>query len=333
MSRERAGAEVAPPPARASSVEGKPSIFRKEALAYHQRGFQQEGDLLRISPLWAHWAYWLLVSVVAVGVFYCLVGSLYEYASGPAVVRIEGRTALTVPEAGIVASVEVHPGEHVEAGQTLVTLMSEQERGALERIHQEFELHLVRFLRNPADEAARQSLTGLRAERELAETRLEARTLKAPFSGVVGDLRILPGQYLPAGTRVLSLSEGHERISLLAFLPGYYRPFLRPGMPLRMELDGFHYDYQEVRIESVGDQIIGPNELRRYLGADMSDAVKVEGSIILVRARLPSSSFVSEGQEFNYFDGMPARAEARVRAEPILTVLLPGLKGLFSHGG
>jgi membrane fusion protein (multidrug efflux system) len=162
---------------------------------------------------------------------------------------------------------------------------------------------------------------------------MAARTLKAPTAGSVGDLRIQPGQFLQAGTRVLSLSTGDTRVFLQAFLPGNYRPFLQPGMPLRVELDGFRYDYRELIIESVGEQIIGPNELRRYLGADLADSVTLEGSIVLVKARIPSTTFLNEGRVFNYFDGMPARAEARVRAEPILLVLFPGLKGLLPHGG
>jgi membrane fusion protein (multidrug efflux system) len=120
-------------------------------------------------------------------------------------------------------------------------------------------------------------------------------------------------------------------VSLLAFLPGHARPFLRPGMSLRVELDGFRYAYREVVIESVGDQVIGPVEVKRYLGPDLEDAVKVDGPLVLVKARMPSSSFESEGKVLGYFDGMSARAEARVRAEPIFLALFPGLKGLFTH--
>ncbi|MFP2928995.1 efflux RND transporter periplasmic adaptor subunit [Pyxidicoccus sp. 3LG] len=311
-------------------MEGRPSRFRKEALEYHARGVQEEGDVLRIAPAWTAWTFWLLVTLLVVALLCCVVGTLYEYASGPALVRVEGRTDLTVQEAGVVTSVAVQPGQHVEAGQVLVTFASDEEHGALERIRSEFDLQLVRFLRNPVDETARQALTSLRAEREQAEARMATRTLRARFAGVVGDVRIQPGQFLPAGTRVLSLTRGDPQLFLLAFLPGYYRPFLKQGMPLRVELDGFHYAYQTLTIDSVGDQIIGPTELRRYLGADLADAISLEGPIVLVKARLPSASFLSEGKVFNYFDGMPARAESRVRAESIMLVLFPGLKELFS---
>ncbi|MFP2957183.1 hypothetical protein ACLEPN_04950 [Myxococcus sp. 1LA] len=41
-------------------TDGRPSIFRKEALAHYQRVVQDEGDLLRISRRWTHWTFALL---------------------------------------------------------------------------------------------------------------------------------------------------------------------------------------------------------------------------------------------------------------------------------
>jgi membrane fusion protein (multidrug efflux system) len=81
----------------------------------------------------------------------------------------------------------------------------------------------------------------------------------------------------------------------------------------------------------VGDQIIGPSEVRRYLGADSADAVDLSGPMVVVRARIPSPTFTIKGRTFNYFDGMLAQADARVRTERILVTLIPGLKGALGH--
>lgn len=312
-------------------MEGKPSIFRKEALEHYQHHRRQEGDLLRIAPEWTRWTYALLVTLLVVGGLLCAVGSVSEYASGAALVRVERRTDVSAPVGGVVVSVAVKPGQRVTEGQVLVTLQSDEERSSLSRIQHESDLHLIRYMRDLSDVAARQSLTTLRAELELARSKLEARSLRAPVTGIVGDLRIQPGQYLAPGTQVASVVEDDAPVYLLAFLPGYYRPFLQPGMPLRVELDGFRYDYREVPIDSVGDQIIGPGELQRYLGPDLADAVKAEGPLVLVQARLPSRTFAREGRVFGYFDGMPAHAEVAVRSEPIALTLLPWLKVLFPH--
>ncbi|WP_224248156.1 efflux RND transporter periplasmic adaptor subunit [Hyalangium gracile] len=272
-----------------------------------------------------------MLAIFCAVVLFCAIGSVNEYATGPAVVRIVGKTTLAAETAGLVATVEVQPGQRVEKGQRLVTFASREETSLLERLDREFELQLVRFLRDPEDATARQALTTLRADRELAQARLDQRTLKAPFTGVVGDVRIQPGQYLPVGTPVLSLVGPDSQASLIALLPGYYRPFLQPGMPLRVELDGFRYDYREFTIDSVGNQVVGPGEVRRYLGMEVGDALSLEGPLVLVKVRLPAAAFISEGRELEYFDGMSARAEVRVRSENMLRLIIPGLRRLGSH--
>lgn len=121
-------------------------IFREEALRHHE-GAQEEGDVLRIAPTWTRWTYWALLALLLTGLLYSLLGTLPEYASGPAVVRVEGQSNLTVDAAGIVASVAVQPGQRVRAGQPLVTFRSQEETASLERIQHEFELQLSRVLR------------------------------------------------------------------------------------------------------------------------------------------------------------------------------------------
>jgi multidrug resistance efflux pump len=123
---------------------------------------------------------------------------------------------------GIVSSVEVRPGQRVAEGTPLVSFRSREETVSLERIQREFEL--LRVLRDPSDEAARQTLTSLRAERELAEARQQARTLRAPHEGVVTGLRIRPGQYVTPGESVVSVVGDKVDVSLV-------------------ELDGFHHEY------------------------------------------------------------------------------------------
>jgi multidrug resistance efflux pump len=305
-------------------------IFREEALRHHE-GAQQDGDVLRISPVWTRWTYWTLLGLLLMALVYSLLGMLPEYATGPAIVKVEGQSHLTVEQPGIVSSVEVRPGQRVEKGQALVSFHSQEETVSLDRIQREFDLQLIRVLRDPSDEGARQTLTSLRAEREQAVARQQARTLRAPQSGVVSDLRIHPGQYVTPGESVVSVLGDNVSVSMVALLPGGYRPTLEPGRPLRVELDGFPHEYHTFTIESVGDQIVGPGEVRRFLGPEIADALQLNGPMVVVRARLPSPTFKSKGRTFNYFDGMLARADARVRNERLLVSLVPGLKGALGH--
>src|SRR5207244_3125523 len=108
------------------------------------------------------------------------------------------------------------------------------------------------------DQQTRQSLAELRAARELAARRLEERQVIAPRAGVVRNLRIRPGQMLAAGDLVLTLADEAETgHSVVALVPGQFRPLLRAGMPLRFALDGYPQVSAALEIESVGDEIVG----------------------------------------------------------------------------
>jgi membrane fusion protein (multidrug efflux system) len=313
--------------------EPRDQLFRQEALQ-HYAEYRAHGNLLRLSPRWAAWAYGLLVAVLVVGALYAVFGTVYEYASGPAIVRIEGRTDLTARAAGTVADVLVRPGQRVAEGELLVRFYLSQEGAELDRIQHEFDGQLVKILRDPADQAARQALTSLRAQRELAQAHLEERSVRAPQAGVVSDIRIRRGQHLDPGDRLLTMVGAEARCAVVALLPGQYRPLLRPGMALRLELTGFKYAYRELQIDSIGDELVGPSEVKRYLGQDLADTVAVAGPVVIVQAHLPTSTFVANHRAFHYYDGMPGTAEARVRAESILVTLVPGLKAIFeSRGG
>lgn len=309
----------------------KSGIFRREALQHYAHG-DAEGALLQLTPGWARFSYWMLLAVLAFALAYAFAGRVHEYAAGPAIVRVDGRLDLTARLDGTVATVSVQPGQHVVEGQPLVQLFTEQERAQLESLQQEFDLELLKELRDPGDQAARTNLSSLRAQRELATAKLAERLIRAPHDGVVSDVRVRPGGHLGVGDVILTLVNDDATLSLVALLPGRYRPMLHPGMPLRFELTGYRYEYRDLAIDSVGDEVVGPTEARRYLGPGLGDIVTIDEPVVLVHARLPSRQFTSNGEEFHYFDGQPAMAQARVRSEPIAVTLVPGLKALFHHG-
>lgn len=310
-------------------AEIRQGLFREEALRHAHRGRGVEGDVLRLSPAWTRWAYWLLVAAFGVSGLYMALGTVYEYAAGPAVIWISGRSSLTATVAGTVEAVEVQPGQRVEAGAVLVRFRSEREVAELDRLQREFDLQLAKTLRDPSDEAARQSLTALRTQRDLARARVEQLSVRAQQGGVVGDVRIRPGQHLNPGDVVLTMLGEDTRCSIVAMLPAHYRPQLAPGMSMRFEVTGYRYAYQDMTIESVGTQIIGPNEVQRYLGSEIADTIKVEGPMVLVEARPSSRTFEVDGVQFEMHHGMNGLAEARVRSQTLLTTLVPGLRAVL----
>jgi biotin carboxyl carrier protein len=307
------------------------SIFREEALAardLHRRG---SGDVLRLSRAWTRWAYWLLVGVVVAGLSYAVVGRVSEYAIGPAIVRVEGRSEVTATAAGTVIGVEVGPGQRVAANDLLVRLYDGEEEAEFERVDRQYEIELVAALRDPADRAARQELSSLTTQRALARARREERSIRAPRAGVVSDVRVHPGQHLQAGDVLVALRGDDTVWSVVAMLPGQYRPMLRVGSRLRLQMTGYLYAYRELTVDAVGDEVVGPGEVKRYLG-QAGEAVPVEGGVVLVHARLPSSQFEAGGRAYPYYEGLLGSAEARVQTESILLTVVPGLRILAGGG-
>jgi membrane fusion protein (multidrug efflux system) len=302
------------------------TLFRKEALRRASGG--DEGDVLRLSSRFTRSSYWLLVAAFALGSLYCIFGTVHEYASGPAVVWIEGKVRVTANLAGTVSGIEVRPGQRVERGQIIARFHAATETAELLRLQREFDLQLLKTLRDPSDRAAREALTSLRTQKDLAAARLDELTVKATDAGVIGDVRIHPGQRLSAGDIVVTIDSDEHVCSIVAMLPAQYRPQLHAGMSMRFEATGYRYAYQEMTIDSVGAEIIGPTEVKRYLGHEIDDTIAVAGPVVLVEATLPSSSFDVDGRSFELFHGMNGTAEARVRSESILVALIPGLRVL-----
>jgi multidrug efflux pump subunit AcrA (membrane-fusion protein) len=315
---------AAPDPA----ARERPELFRPEAFAAYQNT-GRSGAPLRLSSRLIDRAYWLLVLVAVAGAAFVLFARVGDYAHGPAVVRVDGRLDLTTPLGGVVTRVDVKPGDRVATGLPLVRFHSAVEERELAQLDREFELKLVRILLHPTDQVTRQSLASLRAARELAAARLHERQVIAPQAGVVRNLRIRPGQMLAAGDMVLTLvDEERAAYSVVALVPGQFRPMIKPGMPLRFELEGYPQVARPLTVEEVADEVVGPQEVRRYLGQELGDTVPVSGSLVLVRARLPERTFDFEGERYRFYEGIPGRADVRVRRMRLLEMIFPGLREL-----
>lgn len=311
----------------APSAVPRSSPFRERAL--------RERDLtmtplepLRLTPAWTRWTWWLMMAALAAGLLALIFVRVPEYASGVAVIRAGGRTDVTATAGGTVSSLAVTPQSRVQRGQLLLRLHDAEEAANLKRLDRQLELKLVQRLQAPSDPAVAQDLVALRAEREMAAARLGERELRAPAGGEVSDVRVAPGQLLAIGQPVLSILERAELPSVIALLPGRYLPQLQPGMKVRLELPGHSYVYQWITLDSVAQEVIGPAEARRLLGAVAGDAMPLEGPLAMATAPLSSSTFEVAGRTYPFRDGMPTQAEVRVRSERLLFVLMPALKSL-----
>lgn len=303
------------------------ALFRKEAV--EAAIGQKWGDVVRVSPSWLSWAYWILVILLAGSIAFVSVGTIATYSTGPAVIRSMARTSLTARTAGNISAVEVVPGDRVSPGTEVARLDDVEQRAAFDRTSREFENQLRNHMQNPSDQAADSSLRQLRRDLEQAQTALEERSIRAATGGVVSDLRVRPGQHVEPGDIAASIVDGNAGLEVVALLPGEDRPQLAPNMTLRLELAGYRYAYQSLMIDSVSSDVIPPAEAHRVLGAEVADSLHLAGPVVLVRGRLASPSFEVDGKVYTYHDGMLGTAEVSVREERILFALVPGMRKVF----
>lgn len=300
-------------------------LFRPEAIE-HQRARGTRAELIVLDERATAWGYRLLFAGMLALVAFITLGRVNEYATGPAFVQLDGRTTLTATDEGLVTEVSVKPGDRVEVGDELVRFHAAAEVAELSAASKQFESQLAKLLLRPDDPASREALVELRAHRELAQERRDRRVLRAPHAGVVGDVRVSSGQLVDPGLRMIELQGPASAGTVIALLPGRYRPMLRAGDTLRFAADGFHELTHELVVSRVGQQIVGPAEAARFVGRDLADAFSIEGPVVLVQAKLPATSFALDGQRYDFSSGLFGKAEAVVRNEPIAYAFVPSLK-------
>jgi membrane fusion protein (multidrug efflux system) len=303
------------------------SMYRAEALKHRADG--SAGDVLRLAPGWTRWVFWTLLAAVAGGLAYMLFGTLHEYAAGPAVVWTSTQKPVTATVAGTVSEIVIRPGQSVKKGDVLVKMVSVVEQADVDRLNHDYEFQLAKLLRDPADAQERALLSETMTQREVATARLDLLTIRAPEAGLVGDVRIRQGDLLESGHVALSLLTANGECVVRAMLPAQYKPQLRPGISMRFEMTGYRFAYQEMTVRSVSTQIVGPEEVRRFLGQEIGDTVPLAGPMVLVEATPRSTSFEVDGRSYELYHGMTGIGEVRVRTENILISLVPALRTLF----
>jgi len=137
------------------------------------------------------------------------------------------------------------------------------------------------------------------------------------------------------GTGIVLLKEqgGTKEPILIAVFPGHYLPVLHSEMPLRLQLRGYRHGDHQLKIDAVAEQILGPGEVGRILGASLADTVSLSGPLAVVYARLSKGSSESGAQVLSYSHGLQGTVTVRVGSERILSTLVPPLKTLLDRYG
>src|ERR1700758_2544655 len=169
--------------------------------------------------------------------------------------------------AGTVAHITFDSGQSVHAGDVLVELDTRQERAQLAALEAQRDLAQVNFGRTQQlvnegvisrveyDQATAQQKA---TEANVAEIRatIERKTIRAPFSGILGIRKVNLGQYLSSGTAIVSL-QALNPIYVNFGVPQETGSQVRVGRNLRIssdELAGQQFTGRVTAIDSIVDQ-------------------------------------------------------------------------------
>lgn len=148
---------------------------------------------------------------------------------------------------GTVSRINFESGRSVKAGDVLVELDTRQERAQLTALEAQRDLSKVNFARN--QELAKQGvISRMDYDRSTAEQKqteanvteikatIERKTIRAPFSGVLGIRKVNLGQYLAAGNPIVTL-QAVDPIYVNLGVPQQVSNQVRVGRTLRLTSD------------------------------------------------------------------------------------------------
>ncbi len=164
---------------------------------------------------------------------------------------IEPRQGVDVSSAadGKVTGIHFESGSQVVEGQVLVTLDASVERANLKSasgrmtavkaaLNRMRRLYKDKSVSKDLVDTAEAAWLSLQGEIESLEATIERRTVRAPFSGVVGLRDVYLGQYLKAGDRVVRL-EDSQIMKLRLTIPQTELARIHIGQKLEVEVDAY----------------------------------------------------------------------------------------------
>lgn len=156
---------------------------------------------------------------------------------------------LALEVGGIVDTISFKSGDMVEAGTTLLTLRSGDDQARLEALKATADLAQINYDRDVKQlkiqavsqaqvDADLANLNNAKAQVAQQEAVIAKKTVKAPFAGQLGLRSVDVGQYLTAGTSVVTL-QALDPIYMDFFLPQQMLEQLKVGQKVTVSVDAF----------------------------------------------------------------------------------------------
>jgi membrane fusion protein (multidrug efflux system) len=164
------------------------------------------------------------------------------------VVAINGAD-LSSEVAGIVDSINFKSGDNVQAGQVLLTLRPNNDPAVLAQLQATAAVDESNYVRDEkqfhADAVSQAQVDTDKATYLAAQAQVQAqqalmaeKIIKAPFAGTLGIRQVDIGQFLAAGTNVVTLQQLNP-LFVDFYVPQQALAQLRPGQPVTVTIDAF----------------------------------------------------------------------------------------------
>ncbi|MEC8190870.1 MAG: efflux RND transporter periplasmic adaptor subunit, partial [Verrucomicrobiota bacterium] len=220
------------------------------------------------------------------------------------IVPIQG-TLLSTQLPGTVESINFESGQDIEVGDILLRLDCRQERAELASANANAELAQINYARAQkllASNTISQAEFDLSAAEtkkatalvEQIKSRIEQKSIRAPFTGSLGIRQIQEGQYLRAGEPVVSL-QAVESVYVNFYLSQSAYAYLKEGLAV-----------------SVSSDVLGDSVITGKISA-VANEVDVSSRMIEVQATLPNSERrLASGMYVNVLLSLTQKREALV---------------------
>ena len=156
---------------------------------------------------------------------------------------------LAAEEAGLVRSVNFHSGQEVQAGQVLVQLNADADLAQLQMAEAALELSSLVYQRDKVQlqakaisqaqfDADAADLKGKKAQVAQQQALVDKKAVRVPFSGRLGISTVMPGQYVNAGDKIVTL-QSLNPILVDFNLPQQRLSELKVGQQVDLHVDAY----------------------------------------------------------------------------------------------
>jgi membrane fusion protein (multidrug efflux system) len=151
--------------------------------------------------------------------------------------------------AGVVDKIHFDSGAEVAAGTVLLTLKANDDPAKLAQLQAQADLAAITLKRDQEQLAAQAisqatvdsdaaTLKGARAQVAAQQALIEEKNVRAPFAGKLGIRQVDEGQYLAAGTTVVTL-QALDPIFIDFYVPQQTLRFMKVGQPVSATVDTY----------------------------------------------------------------------------------------------